>query len=125
MPTFLYLEIADPGGALLDRREPRSGQLVRTNQFVPCGQRAHADFAVFSEDAMKVKAPHIYEQARPGQTELHRRHQRLAAGEHLRFRLAESIECLLDGGRPHEADLGRNHPLTSPEAARMASTMGS
>jgi hypothetical protein len=117
------LRVADELGCLRDQRTP-GGQHRVANELRVSREGADRDpITVLADVAEAVEAADVDEYARPRDAELHRRDQRVPAGEHLRVAVApEELDRLLDRPGSLVREGSRDH-APALAAASTASTM--
>ena len=101
----------------------KAGRVPLPLELVPRRQRADDELAVPLLDPVEVETADVDDDRWPCDAELHRREERLAAGEELRVGRSESVERLLDGSRTNVVDGRGDH--APPAAARTESTIES
>src|SRR5262245_9215706 len=117
------LRVADEFGRLDEKRAPGGQQGVAHERRVPREGSDRDPVAILADVAQVVEAADVDEHARPRDAELHRRDQRVPAGEELGLVVAaEQLDRLLDRPGPLVREGSRDH-TPALAAASTARTM--
>ena len=114
------LQVTDLGRTVRDCGERLSAQVARAGELVPRRERADASLVPVHAYAVKLEAADVHEHARSDDAQLQHREERLPAREHLRIRVCECCQCIVERRCAPMLERCGDH---APTAARTESTI--